>query len=165
MKKAIMRAVIATGAIALAVSSAPISTAAAQSDRGYVGTWELKAWNIDGTSIDCPGKLPVPPPAPAIECKGGEYLKLTKNSRYRSNLSVFQTRTHPNGSFGVLDLLNSPTKTIVFYSDTARKDPRAYNMDFKRGSNGLDSMVISLEFSVGPEKNTYIKMIFTRKAS
>jgi hypothetical protein len=165
MKKAMMSAVIATAAIALAVSSAPISASAAQSDRGYYGTWELAAWNIDGTNVDCPGKLPVPPPAPAIECKGGEFLKLTKGSRYRSNLSVFQTMTHPKGSFGVLELPSSPTKTIVFYSDSARQDPRAYNLKLSKGADGRDSMIISLEFSAGQGKDTNIKMIFSRKAN
>jgi hypothetical protein len=165
MKKAVMSAMVATGAVALTVSLAPMAMADPQSDRSYYGTWELKAWNVDGTEITCPGTLPAPPPAPAIECKGGEFLKLTKGSRYRSNLSVFQSQKHPKGDFGILKLANSPTRTIVFYSDSTRADPRAYNLEMRKDAGGRDSMVISLEFSAGPERDTTIEMLFSRKAN
>ena len=165
MNRAILNGILATGIVALTATLAPPSATASPADGNYVGTWVLTGWNVDGTDIDCPGKLPVPPPAPAIECGGGEFLKLTKGSRYRSNLSVFRTQLHPKGDFGVLQLPNSPTRTIVFYSDTARRDPRAYNLEVTKGRGGRDSMVISLEFSAGAGKDSLIEMIFSRKAS
>ena len=94
-----MRTLAAAAVVAVVVGGAPMSSAAPASGRGHLGTWELAQWNVDGTVIDCPGKLTLPAPAPAIDCKGGEFLKLTKGSRYTSNLSVFETMRHPTGDY------------------------------------------------------------------
>ncbi len=161
----VKHALAAAGVIVMLMAAAPVSSAAPQSGRGHLGTWELAAWTVDGTTIDCPGKLTLPAPAPAIECKGGEFLKLSKRSRYSSNLSVFETMRHPTGDYQVVRLANSPTRTIVFYSDSARRDPRAYNLQFSKGEDGRDRMIISLEFSAGAGRDSFIEMVFDRSAN
>lgn len=165
MKRAGIRTFIAVTAVALLVSAAPVASAAPQSDRSYVGTWELAAWSVDGTTVDCPGTLPAPPPAPSLECSDGQFLKLTKNSRYTTNLSVFRSMKNPTGDYGVVKLANSPTRTIVFYSDAPRADPRAYNLKMRKDAEGRATMVISLELSVTPDKDSYVEMIFRPKTS
>ena len=64
-----------------------------------------------------------------------------------------------------MKLANSPTKTIVFYSDTTRADPRAYNLKMGKDDEGLPTMVISLDLSVAPGKDSYIEMVFRSKSS
>ena len=95
MKKSSIFTMAATAAIALTVIAAPTSTAAPKPDRSYIGTWELASWNIDGTTVDCPGTLSLPAPAPPIECSDGQFLKLAKNARYTTNVSVFRSTKHP----------------------------------------------------------------------
>jgi hypothetical protein len=70
MKQASRRVLCVTSAVAAAAGLLLASSPAALADGGYYGTWTLTAWKLNGTQIDCPGKLPVPPPAPSIECAG-----------------------------------------------------------------------------------------------
>lgn len=164
MNKNVLRTLAAAAVVTAVVGAAPVSSAAPASGRNYLGTWTLVEWNVDGTVIDCPGKLTLPAPAPSIDCTGAEFLNLTKGSRYKSNLSVFEKMMHPTGDYEVVRLNNSPTRTIVFYSDSARRDPRAYNLQLSKGEDGRDRMIISLEFSAGAGRDSYIQMVFDRSA-
>lgn len=54
----------------------------------------------------------MPPPAPAIECKGGEYIKLKTNYEYKTNLSIFKMALLAEGDFDILQFAHAANKTI-----------------------------------------------------
>lgn len=165
MKTAMKRALGASGALALAASAALIPASAAQADGAYYGAWTLTAWKLGGQTVNCPGKLPLPPPAPTIECKGGETLELKSGYRYKTTIPAFRGASG-KGDFEVLKFPNRKSKTIVFDSDDAQDDPRAYQMKLQGyGSGTPKKMVIFMSIGTGAGQDTMIKMIFRRDAN
>ena len=162
MNSTIKRLIGASGAAAVVAGAALMAAPAAQADGGYYGAWTLTAWKINSKEIKCPGKLPVPPPAPPIGCKSGEYLELKSNYEYKTNLSIFRDGKGDDGDFDVIKFPHSDASTIVFASHEAGNDPRAYQVKFqgKTSSGEPKKMVV---FLTGVSGNTY-KMIFRRDA-
>lgn len=155
-------------AVALAMGSAILPATAALADGDYHGVWTLEAYKINGTKVTCPGSLPTPPPAPPIACKAGEYLKLKDNYRYRTTLSAF-VKANSTGDFGVIELdgghhhKGARMHTIVFDSDDANDDPRAYTMRLQGYGSGIPTkMVISIAVGVGGGKVVKTNMVFRR---
>lgn len=96
--------------------------------------------------------------APTIECKGGETLTLKPGYRYETTIPAFEG-SFGTGYFATLKFPGAKAKTIVFDSDDAKDDPRAYQMKLIGMSSGTaNKMVIFLAVGSGP----VIKMIFRR---
>jgi hypothetical protein len=164
MQRTIKRAIGAAGAIAVMAGGALIAAPAAQADGQYYGAWTLTAWKIDGTVIKCPGKLPLPPPAPPIECKGGEMLELKSGYRYKTNIPAFKGE-YSKGDFTVFSFPNRDYRHVVFDSDDAQDDPRAYKMKLQGTGDGLPKkMVIWLSVGRPGGEDITVKMIFRRDA-
>ena len=165
MNSTIKRLVGASGAAAVVAGAALMAAPAAQADGNYYGAWTLTAWKIDGKKIDCPGKLPVPPPAPPIECKGGEYLELKSDYHYKTNLEIFGTYLLNKGDFDITKFPHSKYKTIIFDAPGDENDPRAYQVKFQGTSSGAPKkMVVFVSMATGGGKTTTVKMIFRRDA-
>ncbi len=165
MNATIKRVIGASAAAAVVAGSALLGAPTAQGSGNYYGAWTLTAWKIDGEVIDCPGTLPLPPPAPSVECKGGEVLELKSNYRYRTNLAVFGRYLTNRGSFDIIKFAGAKSKTIIFDADGVENDPRAYQVKFQGMSSGApQKMVIYVEVSTGGGEATMIKMIFRRDA-
>lgn len=165
MKRSIKQLIGASGAAAVLAGSALIAAPAAQADGGYYGTWTLEAFKIGGTTIDCPGKLPFPPPAPSISCTAGEILKLNSDYTYKSTLDVFRGALG-KGEFDVINFGNNKYKTIVFDSNVAADNPRAYRMKLQgTGDGSPKKLVIFLAFDLPSGDNVKISMIFRRDAN
>ena len=163
MKRSINRLIGASGAAAVLAGSALIAAPAAQADGGYYGTWTLEAFKIGGTTTACPGKLPLPPPAPSISCTAGEILKLNSNYTYKSTLDVFRGALG-TGEFDVVKFGNNKYKTIVFDSDVATDNPRAYRLKLQgTGAGAPTKMVIFLSIGT-PQGDVMVKMILRRDA-
>lgn len=160
MKKTMKRALGAGGALALAASAVLIPATAAQADGNYYGAWTLTAWKLNGKTIECPGSLPLPPPAPAVECKGGEYVKLKSNYRYKTNINVLG-RQQRSGSFEVLKFPSAANPTIVLDSDVDADDPRAYQFKLKGSGSGLPKKLVIWS----TEGGITLKMILRRDAN
>lgn len=165
MKTAMKRALGVGGALALAASVALVPATAAQADGQYYGAWTLTAWKVGGQTINCPGKLPLPPPAPSISCKSGETLELKSGNRYKTTLDVFRGATG-KGDFAILGFSDRAHKNIVFDADDAQDDPRAYKIKFQGTGDGAPKkMVIFTSIGTGAGRDTMIKMIFRRDAN
>lgn len=164
MNSTLKRFMGASGAAAIVASAALVAAPAAQADGQYYGTWTLTAWKLGSQTVPCPGKLPLPPPAPTIECKGGEILKLKSNYRYKTNIPAF-SRSSSTGDFEILKFPNRPHHTILFDSDRAGDDARAYDVRLQGfGEGAPKKMVISLNVSIGGGEAVPLKMIFRRDA-
>ena len=165
MHTSLKRVAAVTGSMIIAASAALVGASTAQADGNYYGAWTLTAYKIDGVKIDCPGKLPLPPPAPAISCKGGETLELKTNYRYKTTLSAFKGN-NAKGSFDVIKFSSSNYHTIVFDSDAEEDDPRAYKLKLQgMGSGSPKKMTVFLGVALGGGKVSTIKMIFRRDAN
>jgi hypothetical protein len=165
MNTALKRALGAGGALALAASVALVPATAAQADGQYYGAWTLTAWKVNGQTINCPGKLPLPPPAPTIECKGGEILELKSGYRYKTTIPAFKGNAG-KGDFTVFTFPNRKYKQIVFDSDDAQDDPRAYKMKLQGTGNGAPKkMVVWLSVGRPGGEDIVVKMIFRRDAN
>jgi hypothetical protein len=142
-----------------------IAAPAAQAYDGYYGTWKLTAWELDGKIINCPGKLPLPPTAPAIECKGGETLKLMSDNTYNSTLDVIRMESH-GGEFKVIKFKTNKYRTIIFQSYDVKDEPSPYRVNFqdKTSAGNYKKMTVSTSISMGPGEKTPIAMIFGRNA-
>ena len=165
MKKAMKRALGAGGALALAASAVLVPTTAAQADGGYYGAWTLTAWKINGKTIECPGKLPLPPPAPPIECTGGEYLELKSGYAYKTNLAVFGRFLLNKGQFDIISFSQSSKKTIIFDATGDENDPRAYQVKFQGTGDGAPKKMVIFTSTGRPGSETMIKMVFRRDAN
>ena len=165
MNSTIKRLIGASGAAAVLAGAALMAAPAAQADGNYYGAWTLTEWKINGKTIPCPGKLPLPPPAPPIECKGGEYLELKSGYTYKTNLEVFGRYLANKGEFDIIQFPQAKNKTIVFDATGDENDPRAYQVKFQgqASSGGPKKMVIFVSANRPGEDNT-IKMIFRRDA-
>ena len=165
MNTTFKRLIGASGAIALAASAALMAAPAAQADGGYHGTWTLESFKIAGQKVNCPGKLPFPPPAPAISCTAGEILELRSDYTYKSTLDVFRGALG-KGSFDVVKFGNSQHKTIVFDSNVDTDNPRAYRMKLQgTGAGAPKKMVIFLAYNTPSGGQTKISMILRRDAN
>ena len=165
MNSTIKRLIGASGAIALAAGAALIAAPAAQADGGYYGAWTLTGWKIGDVKIACPGSLPLPPPAPPLECKAGEILELKSNYRYKTNLEIFGDRLLSKGYFATTKFPKSKYKTITFDADGAVDDPRSYQMKLQgTGAGAPKKMVIFVSIGTGGGEDTMVKMIFRRDA-
>jgi hypothetical protein len=158
MNSTFRRLVGVSAAAVVIAGSALVAAPAAQADGSYYGEWTLTTWKLGKERIDCPGSLPLPPPAPTIECKGGETLTLKPGYRYETTIPAFEG-SFGTGYFATLKFPGAKAKTIVFDSDDAKDDPRAYQMKLIGMSSGTaNKMVIFLAVGSGP----VIKMIFRR---
>jgi hypothetical protein len=120
---------------------------------------------LGNQTVDCPGSLPLPPPAPSISCKGGETLQLKSGYRYKTTLDVFRGATG-KGDFDILSFSDRAHKNIVFDSDDAQDDPRAYKVKFQGTGDGAPKkMVIYTSIGTGRGEDVMIKMIFRRDAN
>ena len=164
MRTSLKRTAAIAGTLIVAASAALIGAQGAQADGNYYGAWTLEGWNFGGKRIDCPGSLPLPPPAPTISCKAGEVLELKTNYRFKSTFKF--AGDNSAGGFDVIKIKGSKYKTIVFDPDTATNDPRAYQLKLQgTGSGAPKKMVIFLGY-VGPNGNEKtVKMIFRRDAN
>lgn len=164
MKSSIKRLIGASGAAAVIAGAALAAAPAAQADGNYYGAWTLEAFKIADTKVECPGKIPFPPPAPSISCKAGEVLELRSDYTYSSTLDVFRG-AQGKGSFDVVKFDNSKYKTIVFDSNVATDNPRAYRMKLQgTGSGAPKKMVIFLAYNTPSGKDLKISMILRRDA-
>jgi len=165
MNSTIKRLIGASGAAAVIASAALMAAPAAQADGGYYGTWTLEAFKVGSQTIDCPGKLPFPPPAPTIECKGGDTLKLKSDYTYKTTLDVFRG-TSGKGEFEVIKFSTNKYHTMIFDSYEVRDDPRSFQVKFqgKTSAGTPKKMVLSRSaLSVSGEAIT-VKLIFRRDA-
>jgi len=163
MHKSLKRAIGMTGAMAVAAGLALLPAQAAQADGAYYGAWTLSAWKIAGETIKCPGKLPLPPPAPSIECKAGETLDLMSDYTYKTTLPAFEGKSG-KGEFEVIKFSTNKYHTIIFDSYDAKDDPRSYQVKFqgKTYSGGPKKMVIFTSIGTGRGEDVMLKMIFRR---
>lgn len=165
MNSTLKRLIGASGAAAVVAGAALMAAPAAQADGGYYGTWTLTAWKLGNQTVDCPGSLPLPPPAPSISCKGGETLQLKSGYRYKTTLDVFRGATG-KGDFEIIGFSDRAHKNIVFDSDDAQDDPRAYKVKFQGTGDGAPKkMVIYTSIGTGRGEDVMIKMIFRRDAN
>jgi len=166
MNSTLKRLIGASGAAAVVAGAALLAAPTAQADGGYYGTWNLTAWKLGGKIITCPGKLPLPPPAPTIECTGGETLKLTPDYTYKSTLDVIRMETH-GGEFTIVKFSTNEHRTIIFQSYDVKNDPSPYQVKFqgKTSAGTHKKMVVSTSISTGPGEKIPIKMIFRRDAN
>jgi hypothetical protein len=165
MNSTIKRLIGASGAAAVVAGAALMAAPAAQADGGYYGTWTLEAFKVGSQTIDCPGKLPFPPPAPTIECKGGDTLKLKSDYTYKTTLDVFRG-TSGKGEFEVIKFSTNEYQTMIFDSYEVRDDPRSFQVKFqgKTSAGTPKKMVLSRSaLSVSGEEIT-VKLIFRRDA-
>lgn len=166
MHTALKRAAAITGSLIIASGGILLGASAAQADGNYYGAWTLEAWKLGGTKIDCPGSLPLPPPAPAISCKGGEYLELKSNYRYKTNLEIFSALLLSKGNYGTIELPNAASRTIVFDADGDTNDPRAYQMKLQgTGQGAPKKMKIYVSVGMGGGKTVKVQMVFRRDAN
>lgn len=166
MRTSLKRVAALTGTLIIAGSAALLGATAAQADGNYYGAWTLEAFKINKNTIKCPGSLPLPPPAPPISCKGGQYLELKTNYDYKTNLQIFSQSNLDKGSFDIIQLKNSPYKSIVFAADGADNDPRAYQIKFSGNSSGMPTKMVIFSGPEGPDgKTTMVKMVFRRDPS
>jgi hypothetical protein len=165
MNATLKRLIGASGAAAVVAGAALVAAPAAQADGKYYGAWTLTAWKVGGQTVNCPGKLPLPPPAPSISCKSGEILELKSGDRYKTTLDVFRGATG-KGDFAILGFSDRAHKNIVFDADDAQDDPRAYKIKFQGTGDGAPKkMVIFTSIGAGRDQDTLIKMIFRRDAN
>lgn len=160
MNSTIKRLLGASGAAAVLAGAALVAAPAAQADGNYYGAWTLTAWKLDGKTIECPGKLPLPPPAPQIGCKSGEVLELKSGYRYKSTIANFSHK----GAFEVLKFPKSSSQTIVFDGDDESDDPRAYQMKLQGAGDGTPKKMVIFLSTGRAGSETTIKMIFRRDA-
>ncbi|MGI9196461.1 MAG: hypothetical protein ACR2KE_03265 [Candidatus Nanopelagicales bacterium] len=166
MKSSLKRLLGAAGATAVVAGIALVPATAAHADGTYYGAWSLEAFKINKTTIKCPGSLPVPPPAPPVSCKAGQYLELNTDYTYKTNLQIFSSRNLDKGDFATLKIGNSPHQSIVFVANGADNDPRAYQVKFSGMSSGMPTkMVIFTGMEDRDGKTTTVKMVFRRDPS
>ena len=166
MRTSLKRAAALTGTLVIAAGAALLGASAAQADGNYYGAWTLTAFKINKTTIECPGSLPVPPPAPPISCKAGQYLELNDDYTYKTNLQIFSRRNLDKGDFATVQIGNSPNESIVFVANGADNDPRAYQMKFAGNGSGMPKkMVIFTGMEDANGKTTTVKMVFRRDAN
>lgn len=165
MNSTIKRLIGASGAAAIVAGAALMAAPAAQADGNYYGAWTLTAWKLGTKEIKCPGKLPLPAPAPTIECKGGETLDLMPGYTYKTTLPAFRGSSG-KGEFDVIKFSTNKYHTIIFDSYDAKDDPRSYQMKLqgKTVSGAPKKMVIFTSVGTGRGEDTMIKMIFRRDA-
>ncbi|MFM1964378.1 MAG: hypothetical protein RL134_103 [Actinomycetota bacterium] len=165
MKTAVKRALGVGGALALAASAVIVPATAAQADGGYYGAWTLTAWKLGNKTIECPGKLPLPPPAPSISCKGGETLDLNSDYTYKTTLDVFRGKSG-KGEFEVIKFSTNKYHTIIFDSYDVQDDPRSYQVKFQGTTSAGTPKKMVVFTTVGRPggEDTLIKMIFRRDA-
>jgi hypothetical protein len=164
MNSTLKRLIGATGAAAVVAGAALAAAPAAQADGNYYGAWSLTAWKLNGKTIDCPGKLPLPPPVPSIECSGDEYLELKSDYTYKTNLEVFGRFLLNKGDFNVITFEQSSKKTIVFDAKGDENDPRAYRVKFQGTGSGAPKKMVIFSSTGRPGSETTVKMIFRRDA-
>lgn len=163
MKSSVRRMVTGSGTLLIAAAVVLLPAQAAQADAAYYGAWELTGWKIGSTKIDCPGTLPLPAPAPAIQCKGGEVLELRSNYRYSTNLEIFGDALLSRGAYATVRFPGSTVKTVIFDADGTTDDPRAYKMKLQGTSSGMPTkMKIFISVGAPGGGDTPIKMIFRR---
>ena len=160
-----LRRVVATaGATALIAGAAIVAAPPAQADGGYYGSWTLAAVKIAGDKVDCPGKLPLPPPTPAIECKVGETLKLKSDYTYKtSGLTGGEAN---KGEFEVIKFSTNDYRTIIFDSYDVKDNPSSYQVKFqgKTSAGTYKKMVMFIRIGMGPGEDILVKTIFRRDA-
>ncbi len=164
MNSTIKRLIGASGAAAVVAGAALAAAPAAQADGGYYGTWSLAAVKVAGDKVDCPGKIPLPPPTPAVECKVGETLKLKSDYTYKtSGLTGGEAN---KGEFEVLKFSTNKYHTIIFDSYDVQDDPRAYQVKFqgKTSAGTYKKMVMFISIGMGPGEDILVKTIFRRDA-
>ena len=165
MNSTIKRLIGASGAAAVLAGAALVAAPAAQADGNYYGAWSLTAWKLNGKTIECPGKLPVPPPAPSIECSGDEYIELKSGYTYKTNLEVFGRFLLNKGDFDIITFPQSSKKTIVFDAKGDENDPRAYRVKFQGAGSGMPTKMVIFSSTGRPGSETMVKMIFRRDAN
>ena len=165
MNSTLKRLIGAAGAAAVVAGSALVAAPAAQADGGYYGAWTLEAFKIGGEEVKCPGKLPVPPPAPSISCKGGETLELKSDYTYKTTLDVFRGESG-KGEFEVIKFSTNKYHTIIFDSYDVQDDPRSYQVKFQGTTSAgtPKKMVVFTTVGMGPGRDVTVKMIFRRDA-
>jgi len=166
MNPTLKRLIGASGAAAVLAGAALIAAPAAQADGYYYGTWNLAAWKLNGKTINCPGVVPLPAPAPTIECKGGETLKLKQDYTYKSTLDVIRMESH-GGEFDIIKFPTNKYRTILFQSFDVKNAPSPYQLQFegKTSAGAPKKMVISTRLSPGPgQDKVAISMVFSREA-
>lgn len=166
MNSTIKRLIGASGAAAVVAGAALMAAPAAQADGAYYGAWTLTAWKLGNQTVPCPGKLPLPPPAPTIECKGGETLELKSNYTYKTDIPAFRGASG-KGEFDVIKFSTNKYHTIIFDSYDAKDDPRSYQVKFqgKTSVGTPKKMVVFASVGTGRGEDVMIKMIFRRDAN
>lgn len=165
MNSTLKRLIGASGAAAVVAGAALMAAPAAQADGGYYGTWTLEAFKIGSQTVDCPGKLPFPPPAPPIECKGGETLKLKSDYTYKTTLDVFRGESG-KGEFEVIKFSTNKYHTIIFDAYDVQDDPRSFQVKFQgKTSAGTPKKMVFARSALSVSGETImVKMIFRRDA-
>ena len=165
MNSTIKRLIGASGAAAVVAGAALMAAPAAQADGDYYGTWTLEGFKVGSQTIDCPGKLPFPPPAPTIECKSGETLKLKSDYTYKTTLDVFRGESG-KGEFEVIKFSTNKYHTIIFDPYDVQDDPRSFQVKFqgKTSAGTPKKMVVFSTIGTGPGQDVTVKMIFRRDA-
>ena len=165
MNSTIKRLIGASGAAAVFAGVALMAAPAAQADGAYYGTWTLEAFKIGSQTVDCPGKLPFPPPAPTLECKGGETLKLKSDYTYKTTLDVFRGESG-KGEFEVIKFSTNKYHTVIFDPYDVQDDPRSFQVKFQgKTSAGTPKKMVFARSALSASGETImVKMIFRRDA-
>ena len=165
MNSTIKRLIGASGAAAVFAGVALMAAPAAQADGAYYGAWTLEAFKIGSQTVDCPGKLPFPPPAPTLECKGGETLKLKSDYTYKTTLDVFRGESG-KGELEVIKFSTNKYHTIIFDPYDVQDDPRSFQVKFQgKTSAGTPKKMVFARSALSASGETImVKMIFRRDA-
>lgn len=165
MRTSLKRAIGAAGALGVVAGLALLPAQAAQADGGYYGAWTLEAFKINGKVVNCPGSLPLPPPAPPISCKAGETLDLMSDYTYKTTLDVFRGKSG-KGEFEVIKFSTNKYHTIIFDSYDVKDDPRSYQVKFQgqTAAGTPKKMVVFSSIGIGGGDEIMVKMIFRRDA-
>ena len=165
MNSTIKRLIGTSGAAAVVAGAALMAAPAAHADGDYYGTWTLEGFKVGSQTIDCPGKLPFPPPAPTIECKSGETLKLKSDYTYKTTVDFFPGESG-KGEFEVIKFSTNKYHTMIFDSYDVQDNPRSFQVKYqgKTSAGTPKKMVLSRSaLSVSGEAIT-VKLIFRRDA-
>lgn len=110
-----------------------------------VGTWKLSAITMDGQTIQCPGKLTLPPGTPTMvsnfaQCGTNETIvfgkKAASGTYVNNNLTVLGGMQNPKG-YWLTNNIRNVGYYITFIDSALTNEPRSYNYSIAGDKNTL----------------------------
>ena len=114
------------------------------------GQWKLTQLVSEGYTLNCPGKIPLPPSAPAVQqaamqCGSNETLNIMSNGRYQSSLSAMIANMDTMTGYWFAKQWSNFGSFINFISPMYPNRPRAYTYVL---SNRNRNLTVSDEMTV-----------------